>query len=84
MNIVNKITSIIQQVNQLSYIDKSRIQEYLEHDEWGIALEELCAAIYEDKIYITKSIFQHIKETAEQMELEPETWEGLRILVLDK
>jgi hypothetical protein len=62
-----KIKDIVQQVDGLPKNDQVIVLEYLEHSEWGVALEHLCAAVFEEKIHLKESVLQQIKEVSIQM-----------------
>ncbi|MFF2482991.1 MafI family immunity protein [Paenibacillus sp. NPDC058071] len=52
----------------------NRVLEYLEHVEWGLALEHLCSNIIDEGILISESIFNSIKKIGEEMELDSIDW----------
>ena len=63
--------------NGLPQSDVLIINEYLEHSEWGIAFEQLCSAIEQENIVITKTDFQLIKDIGEFMGMDKGLWEHL-------
>ncbi|WHY03236.1 MafI family immunity protein [Neobacillus sp. DY30] len=80
MNFEWKIKAIVQQVDGLPKKDCVNVLEYLEHSEWGVALEHLCATIYEENIYIPVSVLEQIKEVSIQMGIWKEIREQLNDL----
>ncbi|MFD0680352.1 MULTISPECIES: MafI family immunity protein [unclassified Paenibacillus] len=48
--------------------------ELLEHNEWGIALENLCATIFEENLPISVFIYTEIKCVGEVMEMDSSIW----------
>ncbi|WP_148927486.1 MafI family immunity protein [Paenibacillus methanolicus] len=62
MDIETKIFKLLDSIKSLSMRDKESIQELLEHNEWGVALETLCASIFEDKLDISQDTYLLIKE----------------------
>jgi hypothetical protein len=78
MNLHYEIFSIIEQIVELSDIEKDEIFEFLEHNEWGIAFETLCAILVEEDIGTTPLVFKQIEKVGKHMELDSFTWEGVR------
>jgi hypothetical protein len=68
-----KVLAILKQIN-IPDKDSDTVLEYLEHDEWGIAIEHLCATIIEEGILISESLFDLIKNIGEEMELDSMNW----------
>jgi hypothetical protein len=61
--------------------DNEKVHEYLEYDEWGIALEHFSATVVDESIGITELVYTQIKRVGEYMELEAQTWESLKFLI---
>ncbi|MCC3379666.1 MafI family immunity protein [Paenibacillus farraposensis] len=61
--------------------DSEKVCEYLEYDEWGVALEHFSATVLDEGIEINELIYSLIKKVGEYMELEEETWESLKPLI---
>lgn len=78
MNRYNEIFNIIEQIVELSDIEKDEVFEFLEHNEWGIALETLCANLVEEDIVTTSHVFKQIEKVGKHMEMDSFTWEGVR------
>ncbi|WP_088011912.1 MafI family immunity protein [Gottfriedia acidiceleris] len=55
------------------------VLEYLEYNEWGVALEHICTMLNEEDIQISQTIFQQIKDVSLQMGL----WEENRNQIID-
>ena len=51
-------------------------------NEWGIALEILYAVLCEEKIPITKSIYDTVTSVGEIMGMDYSTWESLKYLII--
>ncbi|HZG79401.1 MAG TPA: MafI family immunity protein [Brevibacillus sp.] len=81
MQMGQRILKIIDLISDLPESDRNSLNELLEHDEWGVALETLCGALYEEEINITKTIFEEIKAAGVEMELESSLWESLEFLI---
>jgi hypothetical protein len=73
MSRVNQISNILEQIT-IHDDDRDEILEYLEYDEWGIAIEHLCGTIIEEGILISEPMFELIKKIGEEMELESMSW----------
>ncbi|MNT68056.1 hypothetical protein D3C72_2062520 [compost metagenome] len=80
MDIENTIGLALDSIKSLPMRDKESIIELLDHNEWGVALETLCAAIYEDKLAISQETYSLIKEVGLEMEMEPYNWENIKPL----
>jgi len=79
MNVEMKIKSIVEQIVGLPKGDRISILEFLEHNEWGVALEHLCATLCEENIQISEPIFEQIKGVSIYMEI----WEDIRDQIID-
>jgi hypothetical protein len=84
MEMAERILKIVDRISDLPVSDRDSINELLEHDEWGVALETLCGALYEEEIKIPRTAFEEIKAAGEEMELEPSLWENLQFLITVK
>lgn len=71
------IREILKEMNQIPKKDFESIDEYLENNEWGIAVETLCAVIRDENIEITSSNLNKIKLISEEMELESYSWKEI-------
>ncbi|MCL2855586.1 MAG: MafI family immunity protein [Defluviitaleaceae bacterium] len=54
--------------------DKKEICVFIEHNEWGLAFEQLCAALWQDRIAVSQEKYDAIKAMGEIMELESDLW----------
>ena len=81
--ITERIERLLLLINEIPEQDRETINEYLEHDEWGIAYEHLCATILDEKIVINRFILRELFELGEIMELEPVNYKDLERLVID-
>lgn len=61
--------------------DRENIDEYLDHNEWGLAFEVLCAAIQESNIKISQENYEIISVLGNQMELDHKLWSALESLM---
>lgn len=66
---------------QLPVKDHEEISEYLEHNEWGVALEYLISTLLNESIEISVIHYLQINELGEYMELEARSWEELKLLI---
>lgn len=80
MDIKREIEDLLGKVN-IPQDDGEKICEYLDYNEWGVALEHFSATVLEEHIEISEFIFIKIKQLGEYMELEEQTWESLRALI---
>lgn len=61
--------------------DKEDISEYIQHNEWGIALETICSIILEDKIVINKQTFEKISVMGTLMDMDASLWNNIQRLI---
>jgi hypothetical protein len=82
MDIEHRLKEIVDGISGLPARDRDEIRDLLTtHNEWGVALETLCAAIRDEQLGITQATYDAIRHAGEDMELEPATWEELAPLV---
>lgn len=74
MNIEKEIRNVTAEITELPQADIATVTELLEHNEWGVALEHLCATIIEEGILIPETMFDLIKKLGEEMELKSMNW----------
>ncbi len=74
MDIENKIRMALDSFENLPIRDREFILELLVHNEWGVALETLCAVIYEDKLIISQEIYSLIEKVGLEMEMDSTNW----------
>lgn len=79
MNVEMKIKSIVEHISGLPKRDLLIVLEYLEYNEWGLALDHLCYTLDEEDIQISEPIFQQIKDVSIQMGI----WENIRDQIID-
>ncbi|MGN1312151.1 MAG: MafI family immunity protein [Bacilli bacterium] len=77
MNIELKILEITNNLN-IAIKDKRDINEYLEHNELGLAFEVLCVSIERDKIKISQKDYEIINTLGIQMEMDNNLWINLK------
>lgn len=80
MDVKNKIEEIIK-LSPLPSEDSLKLGEYLEANEWGLALEHLSATLLDEQIRVTEFIYNQIKQLGEYMELDDSTWKSLEDLI---
>jgi hypothetical protein len=73
-----KLKSIVKALEGLPQKDRVTVLELLDHREWGVALEHLCATICEENVPISDSILQQIKEVSQQMDIWNEIREQIK------
>ncbi len=69
---------LVAKKNNLSFDDIKSIVEYLDHNEYGVALEQLCSAIEQERIKIAYNDYLLIKQMGEQMEMDKSLWERIK------
>lgn len=75
MNIELKIVEIAYNLN-ITTKDKKDINEYIDHNELGLAFEVLCVSIAKDKI--TQKDYEVINALGIQMEMNNNLWINLK------
>ena len=76
MNIALEISKMSYQF-KIGKKDRENIDEYLDHNEWGLAIEVLCAVIQESNIKISQENYEIINMIGNQMELDHKLWSAL-------
>lgn len=71
------LLEILNGIEQLPQKDKIDVEEFIEHDEWGIALETICSVILEEKILIHKQIYKRIIDVGDEMEMDSSLWKDI-------
>lgn len=77
MDIELKILEIANNLN-IALKDKKDIDDYLEHNELGLAFEVLCASIEKDNIKISQKDYEIINTLGIQMEMDNNLWINLK------
>lgn len=77
MNIELEISKMSHQF-KIKKKDKEDIDEYLSHNEWGLAFEVLCASLKENKLKISQEDYEIINMLGNQMELDCKLWSALK------
>ena len=77
MDIQLKIIEITNNLN-IAKKDKQDIDEYLEHNELGLAFEVLCVSIERYKIKISQKDYEIINTLGIQMEMDNNLWFSLK------
>lgn len=77
MDIQLKIIEVTNNLN-ITKKDKQDIDEYLEHNELGLAFEVLCVSIERDKIKISQKDYEIINTLGLQMKMDNNLWFSLK------
>ena len=77
MDIKSKIKVVSNALNMTAK-DKNDMDEYLAHNELGLAFEVICTAIETDKIKISQKDYKMINDLGKQMEMDNELWFELK------
>lgn len=64
--------------DKLQVLSEKDIDEYLEHNELGLAFEVLCVSIERDKIKISQKDYEIINTLGFQMEMDNNLWVSLK------
>lgn len=64
--------------------EAEEVSHFVNHGEYGVALETLCAIIEEENKGISSELYRHIQELGKRMELDPETWDRVKSYVIDQ
>lgn len=65
----------------LSHDELAEVMEFVDHNEFGIALESLCFILEDGKKPITKKIYDRIDQLGILMEMDKDTWKNLQALI---
>lgn len=57
--------------------DIKDINEYIEHNEWGLAFEVLCSSIYQYGFKVSDDQYQKICSLGEKMEMDEDLWKDI-------
>jgi hypothetical protein len=77
MELDNLLKEIVKYITNLSLKDEKDILEFIEHDEWGIALETICSVIEQEDIPVDQNIYSKIEEAGLYMEMDKSLWEEI-------
>lgn len=53
------------------------IDEYINHNEWGLAFEVLCSSIQEYDLKASDDLYQKLCELGEKMEMGNDLWQNI-------
>jgi hypothetical protein len=65
----------------LTESESEEVRHFVEHGEYGVALETLSGIIEEEGKRISFEAYEQIHGLGERMEMEPEVWERLRVSI---
>lgn len=77
MELNNLLKEVVKNIINLPLKDEKDILEFIEHEEWGIALEIICSVIEQENIPVDKDIFIKIQEAGIYMEMDKSLWEEI-------
>jgi len=77
MELNKLLKEIVKNITNLPLKDEKDILEFIEHEEWGIALETICSVIEQEDIPVDKDIFSKIEEAGLYMEMDKSLWEEI-------
>lgn len=82
MDIEQELLTTINEIYNIPQLCKDEILEYIiQHGEYGIALEDLCSVIEQERISLSRAIYDKIIALGVEMELDPSLWNRLLELV---
>lgn len=61
--------------------DRKTAEEFLDYNEWGLALDTIIDQLYEYEIKITEGIYNSISAIAKKMEMEESNYIELKKLI---
>ena len=65
----------------LSEHDRSQVQHYIDHNEFGLAFEELVASLDQSQPTLTRKTFAAVDTAGRKMALDPQIWQHLEELI---
>jgi hypothetical protein len=65
----------------LTESESEEVRHFVEHGEYGVALETLSGILEEGGKRISFEAYEQIHGLGERMEMEPEVWERLRVSI---
>ena len=78
----DKILILLDEVSDHLPIDDTKnIKEFIEHREWGVGFETLCAQIFEYNIQISNEFYKKLSAIGESMDIESFIWTPLEKLI---
>ncbi|MCY7628329.1 MafI family immunity protein [Bacillus altitudinis] len=77
MELKNILTEIVKNLTDFPLKDKKDIYEFIEHEEWGIALETICSVIEQEDLLIEEDTFRNIEKAGIYMEMDKSLWEEI-------
>lgn len=77
-SIIDLLNSII-----LNNDAKATIDEYIEVNEYGLALDQITYELSENELQISKEVYLKIKDLADLMDLSKDSYDFLEKLILD-
>lgn len=76
------LTKILKEVrNELPSDSIEITEDFIFHEEWGLAFDTICSQIFEDDIRISKSLFEKISFLGNLMNIDKKVWQPLEKLV---
>lgn len=75
------LLEIVNGISAFPEKDRIDVEEYIEHNEWGIALETICSVILEDGILVDNEVFKKISDVGIEMEMDSNLWNDIARLI---
>lgn len=63
----------------LPTVDLMRLEEYLEHDEWGLVFDEFCTICQEEQLMLSRVDWDFIADLGTYFDMEADLWECLLV-----
>jgi hypothetical protein len=80
--LINGIRSVIDDVAESLPAEViTEAKDFLDYDEWGLALETICTQLYEYDVAISDELYKTIERLGQQMKMSSEEWTMLKELV---
>lgn len=80
MNLSLLMREIINAITDFPDEDKLSVQEFLDHHEWGIALETICEVLKQERMVINIDTYRKITLCGYAMDMKPTLWEGIVVI----
>jgi hypothetical protein len=75
------LLEIVNGISAFPEKDRIDVEEYIKHNEWGIALETICSVILEDGILVDNEVFKKISDVGVEMEMDSNLWNDIARLI---
>lgn len=68
------LLELLRTVEGLPKADELEIREFVDHSEWGLALETICAAILGERLVVSRRAYEMIATLGKAMDMKPSLW----------